>query len=495
MPVRFGKIMLGLLVWSLPASAQVHIAQGVLIGDTVPGVSIYRGIPYAAPPVGALRWAAPQPPPSWSAPRLATAFGASCVQFRDDTTAVTGPDAAHQSEDCLVLNVYAPRPTRTPRPLPVMVWIHGGGYQQGSAGIRYYDGTALARHGIVVVTLNYRLGPLGFFALPGLTPRLANYAFLDQIAALRWVRANIAAFGGDPAQVTLAGESAGGDAVLHLVTSPLASGLFARAIVESGGRATSAVDARSAEHAGTRLAACVVPGATDALAALRALPADAFRAGARRCIAGSIGGTGPVIDGTVIVDTPARRFAAGRDAPVPLLIGTNSDEGSILGRGNPWLDTLAARWGAAEVSRLDSLYQNGSSRLTVHQAWGDLEFTAPARAMARARVAAGHPTWVYAYTYLRLAQRGRVVGAPHGAEIPMVFRDFDLPGFGPMFASADSAVGAQVSNDWLSFIQTGDPGWPAYRRPTDTVMQFADTARAVERYREAQLDEIDRLQQ
>jgi para-nitrobenzyl esterase len=495
MPMSFRCVIIVLTVGlaasatATAAAAQVQVVGGGLAGEARGDVVAYRGIPYAAPPVGAQRWAPPAPPDRWSGTRAATAFGARCMQFREDTTGALAPDTIGESEDCLFVNVYAP--AHAARPLPVLVWIHGGGYVQGSGSARFYDGTALARQGIVVVTLNYRLGPLGFFAHPRLGGS-ANFGLLDQIAALQWVRSNIGAFGGDPGQVTVAGESAGGGSVLNLVTSPAANGLFARAIVESGGAGGGRTLAW-ANATGQRMGDCITHGAHDPLAALRAIPAAALRDSVRRCADAANYDPGPIIDGTVVLDTPLARFAAGKDHSVPMLIGTNSDEGSLLGRGNPWLDTLGRRLGDAEVERLDSLYAPASTLRMLHYVWGDLGFAVPARSIARARAADGRPTWVYAYTYLRERQRIRTIGAPHGSEIPMVFRLFEEPGFEAMFSPTDSAVEARVSAYWVSFIKTGDPGWPAYRRPGDAVMEFSDSARVVEQYRAAQLDEVERL--
>jgi para-nitrobenzyl esterase len=468
----------GLLVWSNAVGAQ---ASDVLV---------YRGIRYAAPPVGPLRWMPPQPIHDSRLPAPGGPFGARCIQFRQDTLGNVTPDSVPENEDCLFLNVYAP--AHAGAPLPVLVWIHGGGNVQGSGSGRYYNGTALARQGVVVVTLNYRLGLLGYFAHPRLETPSVNFGLLDQLEALKWVRTHIASFGGDPARVTVAGESAGGGSVLNLITSPKAKGLFAGAIVESGGEGGDRTRAW-AEKSAAQLGDCMTHGARDPIAVLRTLPADAFRDSVRRCADASTYDPGPIVDGTVVVDAPRLRFAAGEDLPVPMLIGTNSDEASLLGRGNPWLDSLGRRIGEVELARLDSLYAPWSTARVLHELWGDLWFTAPARAMARARAARGHPTWVYAYAYQRERQRVRTIGAPHGAEIPMVFRLFDLPEYAPMFSPTDSAVGARVSNYWLAFIRSGNPGWPAYRRPMDTVMQLSDTAKAIDQFRAAQLDEVDRL--
>ncbi len=205
---------------------RVTIDQGPLTGATDNGIDIYKGIPYAAPPIGDLRWRGPQPGPHWTAPRDATVFGPICPQHA--TEGLIARANLPQSEDCLSLNIWTPGGTKR----PVMVWIHGGGFTQGGASIPRFDGAQLARRGVVLVSFNYRLGRLGFFPHPALAD--ANFGLLDQIAALQWVKRNIAAFGGDPANVTIFGESAGGVSVQMLMTSPLAKGLFAKAISRSG---------------------------------------------------------------------------------------------------------------------------------------------------------------------------------------------------------------------------------------------------------------------
>jgi len=223
-----------LLAMAMPAAAQdVRIDSGTLHGAAADGVSAFKGIPYVAPPVGPLRWHAPEAPPAWTGARDATGFGADCMQNLFPGATGSGQP---QSEDCLFLNVWTPAHPKGAK-LPVMVWIHGGGFVGGSSALAETDGARLAKRGVVVVSFNYRLGRFGFFAHPALTAGRegGNWGLLDQIAALRWVQRNVAAFGGDPGNVTILGESAGGESVIRLMASPAARGLFAKAIASSGG--------------------------------------------------------------------------------------------------------------------------------------------------------------------------------------------------------------------------------------------------------------------
>ena len=290
--------MAGVVVWgTLPiraASEQVTVASGMLEGSVESGVSSFKGIPYAAPPVGDLPWRPPQPVTPWAGVRSATAYGSDCAQlpFPGDAAPLGTPPA----EDCLVLNVWRPA-ERPAEKLPVMVWIYGGGFVNGGSSPAVYDGSPFARRGVVFVSFNYRLGRFGFFGHPALAKEspsgpLGNYGYMDQIAALRWVQANIAAFGGDPGNVTAFGESAGGGSVLMLLTSPRAKGLFHRAIIESGGGRDGLFPTRflttagpgghpSAESVGLEFAKAdgITGDDAAALAALRALPAEkAWRA-------------------------------------------------------------------------------------------------------------------------------------------------------------------------------------------------------------------------
>ncbi|MDZ4370687.1 MAG: carboxylesterase family protein, partial [Phenylobacterium sp.] len=314
----------------------VRTEQGVLVGAEAAGVVSFKGIPYAAPPVGALRWRAPQPPATREGRRPAIDFGAICIQPPSNGDPGVGP--LPMSEDCLTLNVWTPAERGT-KPLPVMVWIHGGGLNNGSGTAALYDGTRLAKRGVVVVTVNYRLGRLGFFGHPALTAEadgeeiVGNYGLADIIAALAWVRDNAAAFGGDPGKVTIFGESAGGVMVTRLMITEPALGLFHRAIVQSGfGRDQGTAVYRtldgspSLEDRGIAFAVAAGLPSDASVEQLRALPAERLLTPAPSFYGGDL----MVLDGRdgggLVEEDVAAAFAAGHEAPVPLIIGANSAE-------------------------------------------------------------------------------------------------------------------------------------------------------------------------
>jgi acetyl esterase/lipase len=308
-----------------PSAPTVRIAAGMLAGASADGVQRFLGIPYAAPPVGALRWQPPLPPASWSGVRQASAFGPACPQPEIRAFGnIPGP----QSEDCLYLNVWAPASAATDRLRPVMVWLYGGAHRIGAASLPYYDGTSLARRGVVLVSFNYRLGYLGYFAHPALgTDGGGNFGLLDEIAALKWVQANIAAFGGDPKNVTIFGESAGGADVLYLMTSPAVHGLFLRAIVESGGGWYAPLSRKAMiRKVRADLRKAGIPDDIDARA-LRKL-------GAQKLIEAQQGdrsfGFGPFLDGRTVDEAPYVVFAKGQEAAVPLIVGSNGWEANLL---------------------------------------------------------------------------------------------------------------------------------------------------------------------
>ncbi|HEV7503113.1 MAG TPA: carboxylesterase family protein, partial [Vicinamibacteria bacterium] len=387
--------LLAARVWAEPA--RVTVESGVLSGVSDGAVQAFKGIPYARPPVGALRWRPPQRAESWRDPREATAFGPVCPQ--SGTMDNVDGGAAAASEDCLSLNVWAP--ARPSRPAPVMVWLHGGGNQNGAGSKRYYDGAAFARDGVVLVTINYRLGLLGFFAHPALTREaapgdpLGNYGLMDQVAALAWVRKNIQAFGGDPRNVTLFGESAGGQDIVALLTAPAASGLFDKAIVESAGFWVNLPSLAEAEASGVRTAS--------ALAATGAVTADRLRA----VPAEDVAKIDPdretlIVDGRFLPQKIQQAFASGKAARVPLVIGTNSDEGSLVGGGRP--AELLADFKPEELAKVRAAYGEGRDDTSLARLlFRDLYFTAPARWIAR-RASAEAPTFFYRFSYVRRSQ-------------------------------------------------------------------------------------------
>ena len=470
---------------------RVSLAQGALAGrwGSAGGVRVreFRGIPYAAPPVGALRWRPPAPAPGWRGLRDARRFGPRCMQLPLISDMVFR--SGGMSEDCLSLNVWAPAKSRWPvgrHGRPVLLYFYGGGFVAGDASEPRYDGASLASRGIVVVTANYRLGVFGFFALPALaaeSPQHAagNYGLLDEVAALDWVRANIAAFGGDPRRITIGGESAGSISVSALMTSPLSKDSIAGAIGESGALIApiAPLPLARAERQGRAFAASV--GARS-LAALRAMPAQALLQATRSSPESAA--FQPDVDGYFLTEDPQRTFARGAQARVPLLVGTNSEEASyraLLGASAPtpanYRRTLARRFGAL-APRVAALYP-GTDPATVRRsatalasdlfiahstwAWMDLQ-----RRTGRA------PVFFYWFDRARPPVRGAARsagpggGAVHSAEIEYALGNLDR---NPVYAwtAADFGVSRIMEGYFARFIQTGDPNgtglptWPAVR--------------------------------
>jgi para-nitrobenzyl esterase len=431
------------------ASAMVTIETGALRGTIADGVASWKGIPFAAAPVGALRWRAPQPAAAWTGLRDASAYGHDCMQlpFPSDAAPLGTPPA----EDCLYANVW--RPAGATAKLPVIVWIYGGGFVNGGASPPTYSGANLAREGVVFVSFNYRVGRFGTFAHPALTAAnedkglLGNYGFMDQVAALQWVKRNVAQFGGDPANVTLIGESAGGMSVNTMLTSPMAQGLFHRAVVMSGGNGTSllpatlqTVEKTSADFAASKGVAVDDP---QALAKLRALPAETVTDGLNMMklfTPGPRNFSSPFPDGKIAVE-PAKAFAAGQFAKVPVLIGaTSADIGGKTGY-----------------------------------------MVAGARQIAGTLADQGVPVWEYRFSYV--ADSIGKPGAGHATDIPFFFNTQKLKYEGAT-TPRDNGMGATISRYILNFAKTGTPNggdlpqWPQYSRAGDQIMDFAASGKA-----------------
>ena len=477
----------GACVGAEPGSGQVTLGQGALRGAVEGDVAVFKNIPYAAPPVGELRWRAPQPAPSWQGARDATAFGPTCVQ-----TGEGAPSRGPESEDCLTLNIWTPTNPAAGK-LPVMVWIHGGGFT-GGAGSRY-NGTQFAKDGVVLVTINYRLGRFGFFAHPALAKtspdgNLADFGLMDQIAAVKWVKANIAAFGGDPKNVTVFGESAGAMSVNYLLTSPLARGLFEKAISESGfaravGRPLAAADGDAVAFAET---AGVKGDGPDAAAALRALPVAALTRDPPSMTADNM--IGPIIDGVVAKETVAQAFARGDQARVPAIFGGNSYEASLLPDVIKNPDVVLSRLGDKRAEAV-SLYGGGDPAAAAANIVTLSQVIEPDRFEAREDARRGASAWVYYFSYLPAVLRSQVPGAGHGWEIAYVFDrltkvDIHVPPalrYGgvaliPAATPEDEAIAHAMHAYWVAFAKTGDPGsaggpaWPAVAKGADPVMEF-----------------------
>lgn len=471
------------------AGPLVRITDGTLAGTSDGIVETFKDIPYAAAPVGPLRWEPPAPPVPWTDTRGASEFGPICPQpSRPDRVRAAGV-GGKQSEDCLRLNIWT---FKGASHAPVMVWIHGGAFRFGSGNGRFYDGNAFAKDGVILVTLNYRLGALGFFAHPALTRAaapdapLGNYGLMDQIAALRWVRANIAVFGGDPDNVTIFGESAGGESVLAMLTTMRAKGLFEKAIVESGGGWQQKKTLADEEQKGAALATRLgLPGKTATLAQLRALtPQQLFSVPMR------LGGSGPFIDGRLLHRSIPESFASGNVLDVPLMIGSNSYEASLMKIFRIPPRAILARAPAS----VTALY-TGTDTQKAQDIFTDSVMGAPARWIA-AKASGGAPTYLYHFSYVSSLRQGRVPGVQHGGEIPFVFGRF--PTVLRWFTSSeDRKVETVVHHCWVTFAKTGKPAcggvtWPAYNPASDQQMEFGTTAHIISGFHAAQYGALEK---
>lgn len=446
--------------------------KGVVEGSTEDGVGAYLGLPYAAPPVADLRWRAPQPVAPWEGVRRATAFAPACTQ-----TGVSMPGEAppRTSEDCLYLNVWAPAAADGEKH-PVIVWIHGGGWTNGATAMPLYSGARLARRGVVFVSVAYRLGPFGFLAHPELSAEAGesgNYGLLDQIAALKWVKANIAAFGGDPSRVTIAGQSAGGMSVGLLMASPMAAGLFERAIGQSGGvfepiQLAPNYLLANAEKDGVAYAASV--GADD-LAGLRGLPAEQLSGGR----AGSI--SHPVVGGRVLPATPYDAYVSGHWSDVPVLVGSNAEEGNSLADTSRvtaanYGEDLKRAWGDLPPPLVAAYpYATDAEAKAARSAFErDLRFGWDMWAWARLQTKFGkHPAYYYRFGHAPPFPAGSVRerwGASHFAELWYMF-DQLAPEDGA-WTDGDRKLADTMASYWVNFARSGDPNgpgllhWPTY---------------------------------
>ncbi|WP_405725988.1 carboxylesterase family protein [Streptomyces sp. NBC_00028] len=473
---------------------RARTSGGRLVGERQDGVAVFKGIPFAAPPVGDLRWRPPRPAPGWDGERRAGTFGPAPLQPQPPRDSImyhtnfADPRALVMSEDCLYLNVWTPD---TGGGLPVMVWIHGGGNRYGHGGQEIHDGRAMARRGLVVVTLNHRLGALGFLAHPELAAEdpegaSGNYGLLDILAALTWVRENISAFGGDPDRVTLAGNSAGAAHVCHLMAAPAARPLFRAALGQSAsgiGRAEGPLPEQGeAQKQGLRWAERF--GDRD-IAALRRID------GVELVLAGHFG---PVVDGDFLTEPTDDVFATGRQHPVPLLVGTNSDEGSVYATLDA-LRTLPVEPGTDDHY---PVRDSAEARRTARLFTGESRFTYPVWHWATAHQAKA-VTWLYRFERtpplpadLDLAPPRDGLpsyGVHHTAELPYALDTMDCRPW--PWTPTDRELARTMADTWARFITTGDPNgdglppWPGF---TGTeAMVFGDTVSA------GQVDRIETL--
>ena len=475
--------------------AQVKVTGGAVKGAVTDGVLSFKGIPFALPPVGDLRWRPPQPVVPWTGVKEATAYGHDCAQ--KPVAIDAAPLGTEPSEDCLVINVW--RPAEKKGALPVMVWIYGGGFVNGGSSPAVYDGSQFAKQGVVLVSFNYRIGRFGFFAHPALSAEhpgepLGNYALMDQIAALQWVQKNIAEFDGNPKDVTVFGESAGGMSVHALLTSPAAKGLFHKAIIESGGGRSGLLTMRklhedqpnqpSAEAVGVAFAKSNGIEGTDAAAlkALRALPTDKVVAGLNFMTMGGANGTyvgGPILDGKIMVESVEASYKAGHNMKVPMLVGANSlDIGFSFAKT---MDEAMAKFGADKDKALAAYDpdKSGDLRSVGYKVAMDAMMVEPARFLAKTFAAQGLPAYLYRFSYVADSLRAQTPGAPHATEIPFVF-DTVKAKYGDKLTANDAAAAKAANAYWANFAKTGNPNgaelttWPVYKAQTDAILDFTN---------------------
>ena len=513
-------ILLSMMVFSIFAYLPfafhhtIRVDGGFITGTTAEGVRSFKGIPYAAPPVGARRWKPPQPVIPWEGVRQSTEFGPQCPQAPYPPGSIYVMPPQPQSEDCLCLNVWtAAKPGSR---LPVMVWIHGGALTRGASSLVAYDGTALAKRGVVLVTVNYRLGPLGYLAHPELTAESphhssGNYGALDQIAALKWVQRNIAAFGGDPDRVTIFGESAGAWSVNLLVASPLARGLFHRAIAESGGIFNPALELKrarnglpSAEAVGEAFATAAGAGSIEEL---RALPAERI---VELFFTDPEGGkfrTEANVDGWVLPDQVRQIFEQGQQNDVPVLLGSNANEMTTLVPPQAIPRTLEEyrqriqRQYGEFSDEFETVYPFQSTEEIADSYLGSLRdqtFTLQMRTWARLTATGHSRAYLYFFSHVPPFARVNRLGAYHAAEIIYVFDNLYL--VDREFEATDYNLADLMASYWVNFATTGNPNdrglpkWRSYNRFTEPYLELGETVEQGRHLLKPQLDFQEKAQ-
>jgi len=482
----------------------VKTSSGIIRGLTDGGISIFKGIPYATPPIGEFRWRPPQPVKAWEGIRDTKEYGFNCAQ--GGWGAAPGTIQEGSSEDCLYLNLWMPAGTKADANLPVMVWIHGGGFTGGSGAGEATSGEEFAKQGVILMTFNYRLGRLGHFAFPALSKEhpeepKGSYAFMDMIAALEWVQKNIAAFGGDPNNVTIFGQSAGGVAVHSLMTIPDARGLFHKAISQSGGGRDGVLTGRpinrdnvdalypvSAETIGVNFARKHGIEGTDeiALAKLRALSVEEIVDGGQEN--DGEGGariySGPILDGQFVVETAESAYKAGRQAKIPLIIGNCSGEvsGAFISLSDT-KEALFAQFGELQDEAKAVYDPDGSKEFNevITKFNTDWVWAEPARFIARTFIAEGEPAYIYQFGYVPDSMKEWMkYGAGHGSEIGYVFNKLHAR-WGASEATEEEKKLAQIMNTyWANFAKTGNPNkeglpsWPLYNTENEEIL-FIDS--------------------
>ena len=473
----------------------ISTASGIVRGVKEGDVEIFRGIPFAAPPVGEFRWRPPQPVTPWEGVRDAREFGPTCAQA--GWGAGPGTIAQGSSEDCLYLNVWKPAGASQKAKLPVMVWIHGGAFVGGSGNT---SGETLARQGVILVSFNYRLGRLGHFAFPALSAEhpeepKGSYAFMDQIAALKWVKQNIAAFGGNPDNVTIFGFSAGGVSIHALMTIPSASGLFHKAASHSGGGRDGVLNSRpiskenasqyypvSAETVGVNFARKRGITGTDAaaLAKLRALKVEEIvDGGQENAPDGTRTYSGPILDGKFVTETLTGGYHSGRHAKVPMLIGNNAAEiGGPFVNQSKSKDELFSLFGSLSAEAKAAYDPNGTKEFAEVNTYfnSDKVWAEPARFVAYAVTTAGDPAYIFLFSYVPESMTQRMPYGPgHGTDVSYVFGNLRAPE-GASVSPEDKEVARIMSAYWVNFARTGNPNgkdlpeWPSWNQKTNLIL-------------------------
>jgi para-nitrobenzyl esterase len=467
----------------------VETQQGRIRGEVKRGVAVWRNIPYAEPPLGELRFLPPRPPRAWDGERDGTRYAAVAIQSRDPRIGMLSgiTDKMTMSEDCLVLDVYSPAADAKRR--PVLVWIHGGAFVMGAGTLPLYSGAGFAaRHDIVVVSINYRLGALGFLYLGDLLGEKyahGNSTLLDHVAALHWVRDNIAAFGGDPGQVTVMGESAGAIAIANLLGMPAARGLFQRAILESGAPSLTPNTRADATEVTREVVAALGAGAEQ----LTKVPADQFvRAQEQVSAVRGLSAFQPCIDGITLPRPVIDVLRTGDGMNVPLLLGSNRDEWALFdvllgdAANLPLIARMRSKLGDAFVDKMHAAY-GGNPRAWIDM-FGDLAFRIPVLRLADAQPA---PVYVYRFDWQGPAFEGRL-GAAHALELPFVWNRLDTPLAHALLGDAEAAqpLATAMHDTWAAFVKTGDPNggglprWPRYDSERRATMLLDRESRVVE---------------
>ncbi len=471
-------VVLLLLNLMLPvyAADTVKVEGGLVEGVAASGVTAYKGIPFAAPPIGKLRWKAPQPVVPWSGVLQANEFAPACPQqIYPNTASMNNDNIKEMSEDCLYLNIWTPEKSAAAK-LPVMVWIHGGGFALGASSVSNYEGLELAKNGVVVVSIAYRLGAFGFLAHPELSAEnqagiSGNYGLLDQIAALKWVKHNIAAFGGDSANVTIFGESAGGISVSMLCASPLAKGLFQHAISQSGGNFGPVKKVKGGNVYIQRLDGAQAQGLAFAqrmgaksVAELRDMPAEKFL---KDTEAVTMGGFWPICDGYVITDDQYKLYAQGKYNDVDVIIGTNSNEGAMFvpSANSEHLTGLLKQSFGSMAEQAQKVYPGTDDAValqSVRNIFRDTVFAWPSWSWAKLQRKTGKSN-VFVY-YFDQQQPPMQQGTPlrsaiHTDEINYVFGNM-VHNFNYKYTDADKKLSALMMKYWINFAKTGNPNKP-----------------------------------